>query len=1046
MANDNNHFVDDMQLNTTNSFTHLLDSENTDELNVIRHSPYTSADELIESRLSSKNGLSILSLNCQSLRAKFDYIRLLIDKFANSNCPLQVICLQETWFSSETDLSLYMIPGYHLISTGHYASTHGGLVIYLNKKWDYTIKATNTLSKLWEKQVIEILDPKRALKKKIVVGNIYRPPYNSRDNLNTFMVEFNAFLLENYANGQNTYMCGDYNLDLLKIHSVPFNENYFDNILSSGYIPTITLPTRLSDNSTLIDNIFTSNLSSDIFSCILNNHISDHQPIVLFSNDDLPPTKHKYITIKSNTDEAKALFCTSFENKHIIDQLDTNIHNTDPNHNYEILERSLIETQSECFPDRVVRFNNKKHKKTPWATQGILNSINQRNRLYKRLKQTKTDAPSYEAKRTSFNKYRNLLKKTITHAKCVFYKNLFDRYKNDMRKTWSIISDTLNKKVKHSIPDIMSVNGEKCSDKARISEHFNSFFATIGSQNENNIRRHEGSTYKNYLTNQYDCTFAFHLINNNDTLRIIKNIKMSHSKGYDGISTEHLKLINKDISKCLTLIINQSLNSGIFPDKLKIAKVTPIYKKGDKQIITNYRPISVLPVISKIFETVIHEQLSEYFVTNNLFSPQQYGFRKNSSTELAALELLDRLLIQLDSRKIPINFYIDLSKAFDSLRHDILLQKLSYYGITNKAKLLLESYLKNRKQFVQIGDVRSTMKQVLTGVPQGSIIGPLLFNIFINDIVKACDKFAFILYADDTTLNATLDCFGKNTDEIENSITYELQKVFKWFDVNKLCLNVSKSKFMLFHMPQKNIPQLSFNINGLNMEYVTEFNFLGLILDSNLNWKAHTNFISVKIARVIGLLHRLKFVFPKQILFSIYNSLILPHMSYSLLAWGTQCNKIELLQKKAVRVLFFKSPIAHTEPIFKRMNQLKLTDMYTCNILKLYYKLYRNKLPDYFDNFLPEYGVYRHNLRNDLIRLPAIRCDFGEMNSKYQMHYRLRELASPSNPPHFPPLLINEDTLNKSPRGFSNYLKLQFIKSYLDVCTIMDCFVCENSN
>ena len=142
--------------------------------------------------------------------------------------------------------------------------------------------------------------------------------------------------------------------------------------------------------------------------------------------------------------------------------------------------------------------------------------------------------------------------------------------------------------------------------------------------------------------------------------------------------TEHLKLINKDISKCLTLIISQSLNSGIFPDKLKIAKVTPIYKKGDKQIITNYnRPISVLPVISKIFETVIHEQLSEYFVTNNLFSPQQYGFRKNSFTELAALELLDRLLIQLDSRKILINFYIDLSKAFDSLRHDIFLQKLS---------------------------------------------------------------------------------------------------------------------------------------------------------------------------------------------------------------------------------------------------------------------------------------------------------------------------------------------------------------------------------
>ena len=152
-------------------------------------------------------------------------------------------------------------------------------------------------------------------------------------------------------------MCGDFNLDLLNIHSVPFNMNYFDNVLSSGYyIPTITLPARLSDNSTMIDNIFTSNLSSDIFLCILNNHISDYRPIVLFSNDD----EHKYITIKSKTVVAKTLFCTSFENKHIMDQLGTNIHNTDPNQKYKILERSLIDTQFECFPDRFVRINIKK--------------------------------------------------------------------------------------------------------------------------------------------------------------------------------------------------------------------------------------------------------------------------------------------------------------------------------------------------------------------------------------------------------------------------------------------------------------------------------------------------------------------------------------------------------------------------------------------------------------------------------------------------------------------------------------------------------------
>ena len=346
-------------------------------------------------------------------------------------------------------------------------------------------------------------------------------------------------------------------------------------------------------------------------------------------------------------------------------------------------------------------------------------------------------------------------------------------------------------------------------------------------------------------------------------MRIIKNTKISTSKGHDGISSELLKLITNDISKSITVIINKSLTSGSFPNNLKIAKVTPIFKKENNKLITNYynRPISVLPVISKIFKNVIHEQLSEYFISNTLFCPQQYGFRKKSSTELAALELLDRVLDKMDKHKIPINFYIDLSKAFDSLRHDILLDKLTYYGVTHPAKKLIESYLSNRKQFVQVGNIKSTMKQVSTGVPQGSIVGPLLFNICINDIVKASSKFAFTLYADDTTLNSTLDLFGNNTEEIQNSIISELKKVFKWLDVNKLCLNVSKSKFMLFQMPQKRVPHLLFSIDRMHIEHVTEFNFLGLIIDSNLNWKAHLSAIGTKISKVIGLLHKLKYIF-----------------------------------------------------------------------------------------------------------------------------------------------------------------------------------------
>ena len=213
------------------------------------------------------------------------------------------------------------------------------------------------------------------------------------------------------------------------------------------------------------------------------------------------------------------------------------------------------------------------------------------------------------------------------------------------------------------------------------------------------------------------------------------------------------------------------------------------------------------------------------------------------------------------------------------------------------------------------------------------------------------DKFNFILYADDTTLNATVESFGETAADIQLSISNELQKICKWLDLNKLHLNVAKSKFKLFHMPPKVIPQLHFSLNGSPIDYVTEFIFLGLTLDCNLNFKSHLKTIGTKISRVIGLLHQLKYIFPAYLLRMIYNSLILPHINYCLLAWGSNCHSVELLQKKAVRVVNFKSPVAHTEPILKNMNQLKLPDLYTFHLLKLNYKLYRNKLPPYFKKF-----------------------------------------------------------------------------------------------
>ena len=483
---------------------------------------------------------------------------------------------------------------------------------------------------------------------------------------------------------------------------------------------------------------------------------------------------------------------------------------------------------------------------------------------------------------------------------------------------------------------------------------------------------------------------------------------------------------------------------GIFPSKLKLAKVIPIYKKDDRHILDNYRPISLLSTMSKVFEKVVFHQVYDYFSSNNLFYENQYGFRKKHSTEIAAIELVDRILGHLDQGNIPISVFLDLSKAFDTINHAILIQKLSFYGLRATPLKWFQSYLENRHQYTDFCGAKSPQTKIMTGVPQGSILGPLLFIIYMNDIHAATRKFHAIIYADDTNLTSPMCSFSldksvktSNIDEISKNVNNELSEIQEWLVVNKLSLNVKKTKYMIFHHPQRKIENMipDLRLNSEPIEKVTDFNFLGLSIDECLSWKAHVQKISNKMSRNIGIMRRLKHYLPLTVLRTIYNTLVLPYFQYSILTWGFRLGRVTLLQKRAMRVITCSRYNAHTDPLFKKLNLLKVQDFLEVNVLKMYYKYKNGELPLYMAEMFSTFSrAHNYNTRLSMtLDEPISLTPCGQLCIRYY----LPKIVNKTNAA----LLSKVDTM--SFESFTRCVKNSIISQYKEHCNNRGCFSCR---
>ena len=449
----------------------------------------------------------------------------------------------------------------------------------------------------------------------------------------------------------------------------------------------------------------------------------------------------------------------------------------------------------------------------------------------------------------------------------------------------------------------------------------------------------------------------------NEVNIIVKSLKEG-SSGFDNISSKLIKQSLDIYLPHLVYIINLSFASGTFPDDLKLANVLPLFKSGSSCLFINYRPISLLTGVSKVFEKLFYNRLYKFLIKNDILYNLQFGFLRGRSTDMALITLVDKIIKNLENDEYSIGIFLDFSKAFDTVDHGILLNKLEFYGIRGTPLSWLHSYLSNRKQFTTYNGFTSSIKEINCGVPQGSILGPLLFLLYINDLAYVSKSLFTIMYADDT------NCFisGKDLTEISNTLNVELSKLVTWLKANKLSLNITKTHYMVFAPKRLPLFPINIKIDGCAISQVTFCKFLGVIIDDSLSWCQHINFTKKKMAKVIGILYNTRKKLSHSHLCMLYRALINPYLFYCNIIWSSS-SAISLeplikLQKQAIRCIFFLRKYSSTAIAFEKLKAMNILQIRIYLIGIFMYKFHHHLLPGVFNDFF----VYNYQIHSRLTR------------------------------------------------------------------------------
>jgi hypothetical protein len=841
--------------------------------------------------------LTILTQNIRSIFKNFDNLSTLLHRL---DICCDVIVLTECWLKNSNNLPF--MPGYNMSSSKINYNQNDGIVVYVRSNLNVCIE---------EISISECNAMLIKVDSDIAILALYRPP--SFKNTNIFTDSLND-ALQKLSSFKNLILVGDININ---IH--PDNndraQDYLNICSFHGLLPAHTLPTHQSGSC--LDH-FMLKSSFPSITLVTNSTITDHSAVLLTFNRKIPQTQQMQFKSIMNVNKLDDDLCNiDFAPVYNSDDADFSMTYLINN----VQQVLLRNTQYICL-------RNKNYNIKPWITPGLIRCMRHRDKLHMKAKSN----PANLILQTSYKRYRNYCNDLLKKMKINYEKINLEKAKSNNKKVWKFIKNLAFTSKEHESSSHLLLTH---SSQLTAADSVNDFFVHIGKNLAQNVQSQSylpltrntstHSTHKSTLK-----SFVLLDTDQREVERIIMGLNDDSAVGWDNISNKVLKQYKHILIPPLTHIFGKCLSEGIFPKCLKKAVVVPVHKSGNKDQITNYRPISLLPAISKILEKIINNRLVKYLEKHSILSKNQFGFRSKLSTNDAVHQLTNYVAQELDSGNQTVGIFLDLAKAFDAVSVPILLQKLESLGIRGNQLKLLENYLNDRTQCVKIGNVFSSdLKNTSFGVPQGSILGPTLFLVYINDLCNLELNGGRILsYADDTALLFS----AKSEKEVYELAQRGFNTVNNWLQKHLLTLNANKTKYIQFNMRVSKSsltnPKLYAHqcINTSNnmckcpiIDITNKVKYLGVIIDKTLSFKSHIDALCGRIRKLMFVFKKLRTILDFKLMRQVYFALCQSVLTYCISSWGGVAKTLILTLERAQRAVL---KVATSRPFLYPTNLL----------------------------------------------------------------------------------------------------------------------------